>query len=140
VLAELPAQVGASAVIGRFNYRIDHLNAIEGQVSVQLSIHGVALRSKGDRTRATLPMELLFVNPSTGKFTNTSGSGGSNSTGGEWIALHKTVTINDEIASTHRPDAAAFLQGARLYILGARYGGNMKLPYEIPEILLEEKR
>ena len=140
VLAELPAQVGASAVIGRFNYRIDRLNAIDGQISVSLTVRGVALRSKGDSTRGSLPMELLFVNPSTRQFTDTSGSGGSSSTGGGWIALHKTVSIDHQTASTHRPDAEEFLKGARLYILGIRYGGNIKLPYEVPEMLLEEKR
>jgi len=38
-----------------------------------------------------------------------------------------------------KPDIARFLKDARLYIIGTRYGGNISLPYEIPEILLEEK-
>jgi hypothetical protein len=140
VLAELPAEVGASAVIGRFNYRIDRLNAIDGQISMSVTVQGVALKSRGDSTRGSLPMELLFVNPSTKQFTDTSGSGGSSSTNGDWITLRRSVSINKEPGSTHRPDTGEFLKGARLYILGTRYGGNIELPYEIPEMLPEEKR
>jgi len=139
VLAELPAQAGASAVIGRFTYRIDSLNAFEGRISVSLSIIGVALKSKGDSTRSFRPLELLFVNPSTKQFTDTNGSGGSGRTSSEWITVHKTVSIDQHPASTHRPDVQEFLKGARLYILGTRYGGNIVLPYEIPEMTLEEK-
>ena len=140
VLVELPAQAGASAVSGRFRCRIDSLNAFEGQISVELGIRSVALSSKGDGSKALLPVELLLVNTSTKEFTNTSGSGGSSITGGELMTFHKTVSIYSQSASAGRPDAVEFLKGARLYILGTRYGGNIVLPYEIPEMMLEEKR
>lgn len=141
VLVELPAQAGASAVRGRFLYRIDSLNAFEGQISVKFSIRGVALSSKGDGSKALQPVELLLVNPSTKEFTNTSGSGWSSITGGELMTFSKTVLIDSQSASASRPDdAEEFLKNARLYILGIRYGGNIVLPYEISEMKLEEKR
>ena len=138
VLLELPAQAGASAVVGRFNYRIDSLNAFEGQISVNVNIHGVALRSKGDSARGDLPVELLFVNPDTKQFTHTSRSVGSGySTSGDWIRIRGSASIDQ--TSANRQNAEEFLKGARLYILGTRYGGNITLPYEVPEMLLEEK-
>lgn len=90
VLAELPAQAGSTAVSGRFKYRINSLNAIEGKISVNLRIHGVALRMKGDSTRASLEPELLFVNRRTKQFTIASGSGGSSTTGIESGTIRKT--------------------------------------------------
>jgi hypothetical protein len=78
------------------------------------------------------------VNPATGEFTTTE-SGGSSRAGNEWCTLHQTFSINEEPGLAKRPNAKEFLIGARLYILGTRYGGNIVLPYEIPEITLEEK-
>ena len=44
------------------------------------------------------------------------------------------------MGSTSYEETAAFLKEARLYVIGTRYGGTIVLPYEIPEMLLEEKR
>ncbi|MGL5018346.1 MAG: hypothetical protein ACRDBP_09450, partial [Luteolibacter sp.] len=54
--------------------------------------------------------------------------------------VHDTFSIQQEVGLTHWSSPKEFLQGARLYIIGKHYGGNITLPYEIPEMLLEEKR
>ena len=136
VLVELPAQAGASTVVGRFIYRIDSLNASDGQISAIVSIHGVALRSMGDSARAPLPMELLFVNPGTRQFTCTrrSGVGSGHTLSGDWIRISDSVLIDRKSAKP--VNAGKFLKGARLYVLGTRYGGTITLPYETPEMQL----
>lgn len=139
ILAELPVQAGASAVGGRFRYRIESLDNSKTQIRVNVSIRGVPLISLGDAANEPYRTEFLLVNPATREFTTTE-SGGSSRAGNQWSTLHQTFSINEELGLARRPDAKEFLKGARLYILGKHYGGNIELPFEIPEMLLEEKR
>ena len=140
ILGDMPATSGASAVNGRFRYRLDSVSAFENQISYKISIRGVALNSRGDSNRGFEDVEFLLANPKTGKFTNTRGSGGSNRVSGDWITIRKSVSLDQQQGATSHEVTEAFLKGARLYIIGTRYGGNIKLPYEIPEMLLEVKR
>lgn len=136
ILGDLPAITGASVVNGRFRYRLDRVSAFENQISYKISIRGVALNSRGDKTRGFGDVEFLLVNPKTGKFTSTRGSGGSSRVSGDWISIHRSVSL-DQGKETIPDD---FLKDARLYVIGTRYGGNVELPYEIPEVKLEKER
>jgi len=140
ILGDMPATSGASAVNGRFRYRLDSVSAFEKEISYKICIRGVALNSRGDRNRGFEDLELLLANPTTGKFTNTRGSGGSSRVGGDWINIHRSVSLDQGAGTTSHDDTVAFLKDARLYIIGTRYGGTITLPFEIPEMLLEEKR
>jgi hypothetical protein len=140
IRAELPAEVGAAIVDGRFRYRIDSLTFNSREIYLSLSIRGVALESLGDGARESGRIEFLLVNPRTKEFVNTGSPGGSRRLGGEWITVHETLLLDHKTDSPSRHRAEDFLKGARLYILGTRYGGNIALPFEIPEMLLEEKR
>lgn len=139
ILAELPAQAGASAVRGRFKYRVDSVNPSGGEIHVNFSIRGVALTSQGDGAKEFHPVELLWVNPITKEFTQM-GSGGTSGAGSEWSTIHNTFSINQESASPTRPNAKEFLKDARLYILGTRYGGTVRLPFEMRDIELKPGR
>ena len=139
ILSDMPATSGASAVNGRFRYRLDSISAFENQISYKISIYGVALNSRGDSNRGFEDLECLLANPKTGKFTDTCGSGGSGRSG-DWITIRKSVSLDQQQGTTSHEETEAFLKDARLYILGPRYGGNITLPYDIPEMLLEEKR
>ncbi len=139
VLAVLPAKAGVSAVSGRSRYRIDRLEASGREISVDISIRSVALDSRGDSAGDMAPLEVLIVNPVTKEFTAPGGSGGSSSFGGERVSIHKTMSLDDHRRTAQAPNARTFLDGARLYLIGTRYGGNITLPYEIPSFMLEEK-
>jgi hypothetical protein len=140
IRAELPAEVGAAFVDNRFRYRIESLNFNNREIYVSLSIRGVALESLGDGARESGRIGLLLVNPRMNEFTNTGSSGGSRRLGEEWITVHGTLLLDQIAGPAHPHRAEEFLKGARLHILGTRYGGNIELPFEIPEMLLEEKR
>ena len=139
IRAELPAQVNASFVAERFRYRIESLTCNRRAIQVVMSIRGVALRSRGDGAKASGNVELLLVNPVTKEFTYRRSLGASRRIGGEWITVHETLLLGQQSDPVNRQRAEKFLKGARLYILSTRYGGNIELPYEIPEMLLEEE-
>lgn len=140
ILAELPAQAGASVVIGRFLFKIDSLTPYDDQIHLRLRSRGVPLTSLGDRSWEIGRTEFLLVNPVTKEFTGTSGAGAYGLAGNVWQTVKETFWIQQEIGLTHWSSPKEFLQGARLYIIGKRYGGTINLPFEIPEMLLEEKR
>lgn len=139
ILGEMPTISGSSAVNGRFRYRLDRISALENQISFGISIRGVALNSRGDNNRGFEDVEFFLINPKTGKFANTSGSGGFNRVSGDWITIRKSVGFDPQMETSSQEEIEAFLEGARLYVIGTRYGGNITLPYEIPEMLLEER-
>ncbi len=140
VLTALPPRAGASAVIDRFRYRINRLTVDEGQIFVSLSIHGVPLRILGDNSRKDLPHEIILVNRETKQFAHAIDSVGSSSAGNELITVHRTLQIDQESGPNKKVDADEFLRGAELYVIGTHYGGNIALPFEFPDMLLEEKR
>lgn len=139
VFANLAPTSDASAVHDRFRYRIEHIHSLEGQISVSLSIRGVTLASRGDFNRSMDDIEIILIDPATGEHTVAGGSGGSSSTGGGLQVINKYLRLDDWPPSKQIGAADEFLQRARLIIIGRNYGGTVTLPYEIPEILLEEK-
>ena len=139
ILAELPARTGATVAGGRCQFRIDSASAIDQGVSVILSFRGLILKSKGDGAGGFQPMELLLLNPLTKKVATKTSSGGSDKVASDWNTIHQTYSLDRNLESADRQTADEFIKGARLYILGTRYGGNIVLPYEIPEMTLEEK-
>lgn len=140
ILAEMPATAGASVVNGRFYYRLDSVSTFQREISYKISTRGVALATRGDNRRGDDIVEFLFANPKTGKFTSTRGSGGSTSAGGDWISTRCSVSLDQQQKTPTDEETKEFLKDARLYVIGKRYGGTISLPYEIPEMLLEEKR
>jgi hypothetical protein len=140
ILAELPVQVGASAATGRSHFRINGISGAETQIRLHISIRRVKLTSLGDGARKQYRPQFLLVNPSTKEFASSTEFGRTSPAGGEWNSIEETFSINRQLGAASNSKAREFLKGARLYILGTRYGGNIELPYEIPEMLLEEKR
>lgn len=140
ILAELPAKAGASMTAGRFRFKIESLNVFDEKIYLQLRIREVPLISMGNRTTEIYQMEFLLANPDPREFARASGSGVGSRAGNVGHTIHENFSIQQEVGLTHWSSPKEFLQGARLYILGTRYGGNIELPYEIPEMLLEEER
>lgn len=140
IAAEMPAKAGATAVSGRSQFRIDSLSMIDGQISLSFGIRGIALKSKGDGAGGFLPVDLLFMNPETKQIAFQGGGGGSSGIGDDWKVLNRSYWLDQHQRTTSGEKTDAFLKGARLYIIGKRYGGTINLPFEIPEMLLEEKR
>lgn len=140
ILAELPVQVGASATSGRLRYRLNSISTAETQILLNLSVGGVSLTSMGDRARKPYRPQFLLVNPGTKEFALSMDRDISSGAGREWSTIYETFSINRRPKAATASGAGKFIKGARLYILGTRYGGNIELPFEIPEMLLEEKR
>jgi hypothetical protein len=140
IAAVMPAKAGATAVSGRSQFRIDSLSVIDGQISVSFSTRGVPLKSKGNGAGGFLSLDLILLNPATQQIAKFGGGGGSSRMGDDWENLNRSYRLDSKPGNSIKPDTDAFLKGARLYIIGTRHGGSIKLPYEIPEMLLEEKR
>ena len=66
VVANLPPTSGASAVHGRFRYRIERIDSREGQISLSLSVRTVTLASYGDFARSMNDTEIALIDPATG--------------------------------------------------------------------------
>jgi hypothetical protein len=96
--------------------------------------------TRGDGAIESGIVELLLVNPTTKEFTYRKCYDGSRGVGGEWNTLHETLPLGQLSEPVNQQRAEEFLKDARLYIIGTRYGGNITLPYEIPELTLEETR
>ena len=140
IAADLPARSGATAFDRRCQYRIDRVSLLDGQISVSLSTRGMVLRSKGDGAGGFSRMNLLMVNPVTKQFAISGGGSGSGWDGDDWATLKRDMSLAQRPGDTKRPNAEEFLKGARLYVIAVRYGGTITLPYEVPKMLLEEKR
>lgn len=140
IRVELPARVDASTVAGRFRYRIESLESDHREIQVAVSIRGVTLKSLGDGAKAPGNVEFLLVNPDTKRFIYKRSPGGGRRVGEDSIIIHETLLLGQRSDQVNRERADEFLKSARLYLLGARYGGTILLPYDIPEMLLEEKR
>lgn len=140
IAAEMPAKVGAMAASGRSQFRIDSLSVIDGRISLGFSTRGIALKSKGDGAGGIQPLELVLMNPETKQIAKFGGGGGSARSGDDWNTFNRSYWLDQNPGDASRPDADAFLKNARVFVIGMRYGGNISLPYEIPEMLLEEKR
>lgn len=139
VAAVIPAKAGATAVSGRSQFRIDSVNMIDGRITLGFSTRGIALKSKGDGVGGLLPLDLILVNPETRQVARYGGGGGTARLGDDWENLNRSYWLDSKPGNSINSDADTFLKGARLYVIGTRYGGNIALPYEIPEMLLEEK-
>lgn len=136
VLANLPARNGASASNGRFLYRVESVEPSGSSISVKLTVCGATLGSRGDWSDILRGIEILLINPKIGKQTQSQWSGGSTS-GLGWASLRRDLSI-DDWPNSGTSDPLAFLNGARLYVIGRRHGGTVPLPFDIPEIRLEK--
>ena len=136
-LAVLPARVGAASVSRRFRYRIDRIETTERQIGIVVSITSTGLRSRGDVTLVK-PMELLLVNADTKESLASSGGGGESRLGSEWRVIQRSLDLEPPLGHAIQ-NLPEFIEGAQLHILGVKYGGNIDLPYAIPEMTLEEK-
>lgn len=139
VLANLPAESGASASHGRFRYGIEQVEASTGGISLKLTVCGVDLTSRGDRMEKQDEIEILLINPKTGEHTSIGYRNGSTNGGFGWMTMRRNLRI-DDWPDRKTSDPQTFLKNARLYLIGSRHGGTIRVPFEIPEILLEENR
>jgi hypothetical protein len=139
VLANLPAVSGTSASHGRFRYRIEQVEASGGGISLKLAVYGVDLASRGDWRNKQDDIEILLINRKTGEHTTIGRMSGSSSAGFGWMTLQRDLRI-DDWPDRQTTDPQAFLKDARLYLIGSRHGGTVRIPFEIPEIRLEETR
>ncbi|MCP5534034.1 MAG: hypothetical protein H7A48_12755 [Akkermansiaceae bacterium] len=137
VLADLPARAGANAATGRFRYRIGRIEPSPGGgIAVEVSAVGTSLLSRGDMRNPYNEIEILIVNPRTGRHTTLgSGSGSSSATFGWWCQKKQiSIETNDP---DERIDPVEFLKGARFYLIDRTYRGTVSVPFEIPEFRLE---
>ena len=139
VLANLPAESGASAGHGRFRYRIEEMKVIGGAISAVVTVLGPTLSSKGDRQILNDGIELLLINPKTGEHSVIGYNSGSTSGGHSWAIMHRSLRI-DDWPDRKTSDPQTFLKDARLYLIGRNYGGTVRVPFEMPEIDLKTGR
>jgi hypothetical protein len=146
ILRELAAEVGATAIHGRHDYRVEHIDVVTRGIAVRVSVRGIELKIAGDLSASLPALNLLLVNPRTKEFLCTRGIGGRQTSHRTSLMGMKQTTIDVEFEPDQRAPARFpanprdFLNGARLYIVGNLYGGTITRPYEIPEILLEAQR
>ncbi|MCP5548380.1 MAG: hypothetical protein H7A50_13505 [Akkermansiaceae bacterium] len=137
ILADLPARAGENAAAGRFRYRIGRIEPSPGGgIAVEVSAAGTSLLSRGDMRNPYNEIEILIVNPRTGRHTTLgSGSGSSSATFGWWCQKKQiSIATNN---SDERIDPVEFLKGARFFLIDRSYRGTVSVPFEIPEIRLE---
>jgi hypothetical protein len=80
-------------------------------------------------------IEILLINRKTGEHTTIGRMSGSSSAGPGWMTLRRDLRI-DDWPDRQTSDPQTFLKDARLYLIGHRYGGTVRVPFEIPEIEL----
>jgi len=139
ILANLPAQSGTSASHGRFRYRIEQVEASGGGISLKLAVYGVDLASRGDWRNRQDDIEILLINRKTGEHTTIGRMSGSSSGGPGWLTMRRDLRI-DDWPDRQTSDPQTFLKDARLYLIGRRHGGTVRVPFEIPDIELEPGR
>jgi len=139
VLANLPAESGASASHWRFRYRIEEMKVIGGGFTTVVAVLGPTLSSKGDRKILNDGIELLLINPKTGEHSVIGYLSGRTTGGHGWATMHHSFRI-DDWPDRKTSDPQAFLKDARLYIIGRNYGGTVRVPFEMPEIDLKAGR
>ena len=139
VLAKLPAESGASASHGRFRYRINQVEATGRGISVKLAIYGIDLASRGDWMNKQDDIEILLINPKTGEHTTIGDMSGNSTFGPGWLTMRRNLRINDW-PDKRTTDSQVFLKDARLYLIGSRHGGTVRLPFEMSDIELISER
>lgn len=145
VLANLPARSGESASSGGFRYRIEGLTPSSfGQVEVEISGFGsrLSLRDNFQNWRVENwqdDLEILLVNPRRGTHTRIGEMSGSSSAGPGWFHLRRVLPI-DGRSVEDKIDPVDFLKDARLYLIGRRYHGTVRVPFEIPDIELNSAK
>jgi hypothetical protein len=140
IVADFPAKAGATAVAGRFRLQIESLSIVDGQITTRLGVRGLPLKSRGDGVGLEYRLELLFGNRVTQEFGRLLNGNGGADLGSERSHLDQQLLLENRDGPVKNPDIPRFLKDARIYIIGTRYGGTLSLPYEIPEMVLEEKR
>jgi hypothetical protein len=139
ILANLPAVSGTSASHGRFRYHIGQVEASGSGISVKWVVFGIDLATRGDWRNKQDDLELLLINPKTGEHTAIGHMSGSSSGGPGWLTMQRDFRI-DDWPDRKTSDAQTFLKDARLYLIGRRHGGTVRVPFEMPEIRLEKAR
>lgn len=140
ILGNMRAIPGASVVIGRFRYVLESVFELENCITYKISITGAALRSRGDNAFLAFD-DFLFTNLGTGQFTDTRGSSGASyGSSDRATIIQDSVSINHPRRTYSDEETEAFLKSAHLHIIGTRYGGNITLPFDVPEMLLENRR
>ena len=140
VVANLPPTSGASAVHGRFRYRIERIDSREGQISLSLSVRTVTLASHGDFARSMNDTEIALIDPATGEHTVPGGSGGNSQARRGMLVMTRNIRADDCPTCKEVSAQEDFLKGARAYSIGRNCGCTLTLPHAIPEMMLDEKR
>jgi hypothetical protein len=140
VLANLPARSGESATSGRFRYHVERVAPTgPDQVAVDISVTGIRLSSRDDLLNEQSEIEMLLVNSRIGHHTPIGYlSGGSYAVPG-WFSLRRVFPI-DGRSVDDKIDPVDFLKDARLYLIGRRYRGTVRVPFEIPDVDLNSGR
>ncbi len=140
VLANLPARSGESAASGRFRYRIERVSpSAQGQVKVEVTATGINLTSRDGWRKWGDDIEVFLVNPRSGKHTRIGYSNGTCFGGPGWVSLKQEYSIEARTAD-EQVDPTDFLKDARLYLIGQRYRGTVRVPFEIADVELVSGR
>jgi hypothetical protein len=142
LLANLPARPGASTSQGRFRYHIEDLDTSSGVITLKLVVGGINLASRGDFRKMQDDIEILLINPKTGKHTTIGRGTGSSSAGLGWITMTRSLSIDDGLPGPGQQtsDPQTFLKDAQLYLIGSRYGSTVRVPFEMPDLKLSKAR
>lgn len=140
VLANLPARSGESATSGRFRYHVERVAATgPDQVAVDISVTGIRLSSRDELMNEQSEIEMLLVNSRIGHHTPIGYMSGGSSAVPGWFSLRRVFPIDGRPVED-KIDPVDFLKDARLYLIGRRYHGTVRVPFEMPEIVLESAR
>ena len=139
VLANLPAQYGISANLGRFRYRIEQVEASGSEITMKLSVVGVDLTSRGDLRNREDDIEILLINSKTGEHSKIGRMSGSSTASFGWLTISRSLRI-DDWPDKQISDPQTFLKDARLYLIGGRHGGTVSVPFEMTDITLKSGR
>ncbi len=139
ILAVLSAKSGAVAVKGGTRCELDEVRIWKNVISMDLTLTQLNLSSRRYLANLQQGIALFLINQETGQRTNIRMEGAMGVR-----AMKTRLTPDFRIQSSgsdgEAVDPRTFLKDAKLYLIGARYGGTGRVSFEIPEIRLKQKQ
>lgn len=138
VLAVLSAESGAVAVQGCIRCEVENVRIGSDVISMDLTLTHLNLSSRGEPTNFRQGIALLLINQNTRQRTDIR-MGGAMESRTMRTRLSPDFRIQPSRLEGEGVDPRAFLKDAKLYLIGARYGGTARVRFELPEIRLGRK-
>lgn len=139
ILLVLSAKSGAVAVQGKIRCQVEEVRIWNEVISMDLTLTQLNLSCLGDLANRQQGIVLLLINQKTGQRTDIRMEGAMGSRTMK-TRLTPDFRIQASRSDGETKDPRAFLKDAKLYLIGARYGGTGRVSFEIPEIRLERRQ